>query len=86
MEQAIGAHPKGRATAGIKPKSGAAVKVELAYDMLDGSERGRGRWPSYLAKRATHWDGRFKRPLFVSRTATQTVRGFWALLREEPLE
>ena len=85
MEQAIAAHPKGRAAAGIPPKSGAAVEVEPAYDMLDGSVRGRGRWPSYLAKNATRWDARFKRRLFVSRTATQTAREFWALLREEPL-
>lgn len=85
MEQAIGAHPKGRAAAGIKARSGAAVKVEQAYDVVDGSKWGRGRWPGYLAKQATRWDARFKRRLFVSRTATQTVRDFWALLREEPL-
>ena len=27
-----------------------------------------------------------KRRAFISRTATQTVRDFWALLREEPLD
>lgn len=85
MEKAIAVHPKGRAAAGIKPKSGPEVDIEPAYDVIDLSKWARGRWPSYLAKRATSWDARFKRRVFISRSATQTVRDFWALLREEPL-
>lgn len=86
MEQAIGVHPKGRAAAGIKPKSGVEVDVEPAYDMIDQSKWGRGRWPGYFAKLATRWDSRFKRRVFISRTATQTARVFWGLLRDEPLD
>lgn len=44
------------------------------------------RWPWYLAKNATKWDARLVgRRIFISTTATQTARSFWALLRDEPV-
>lgn len=85
MENALAVHPKGRAAAGIAPKSGPEVDVRRAYDLDDGRKHGRGRWAGYMAKNATRWDSRFSRRVFMSRTATQTAREFWALLREEPL-
>jgi hypothetical protein len=85
MEQAIAVHPKGRAAAGIRPRSGSEVEVERAYDLEDDSEYGRGRWATYMAKNATKWDARFQRRVFMSQTGQQTARAFWALLREDPV-
>lgn len=85
MENAIAAHPKGRAAAGIKPKSGQAVKIEQSYDKIDGSPHGRGRWASYVAKNAIRWRAGLKRRIYISQPATQTAREFWALIREDPI-
>lgn len=86
MERAIAVHPQGRAAAGIKAKSGPEVQVELVYDLPDGNPYGRGRWASYSAKNATRWDARFRRRIYMSRSATQTTREFWVLVREDPLD
>lgn len=86
MESAIAAHPAGRAAAGIAPKSGEAVLIEPAYEVQDKSVHGKGRWAGYIAKNATKWDARFRRRLFMSQSATQTAREFWALIRKEPLD
>jgi hypothetical protein len=85
MEHAIAVHPDGRASAGISPKSGPEVLPEPVYDVEDDSGYGRGRWATYMAKNAMKWDSRFDRRIYMSQTATQTVREFWALIREEPL-
>jgi hypothetical protein len=85
MEKAIAVHPMGRRAAGIAPKSGPEVDIERSYDVIDDSKHGRGRWAGYLAKHAHRHDPRFRRRIFMSRTATQTAREFWALIREEPL-
>lgn len=86
VEGAIAAHPLGRAAAGISPRSGPAVVIEPVYDKVDTSAHGRGRWASYIAKNTIRWDDRFRRRIFMSRTATQTAREFWALVREEPID
>jgi hypothetical protein len=86
MERAIAVHPAGRDAAGISRRSGKEVLVEKIYDVEDDSGRGRGRWATYMAKNATKWDARFTRRQYLSRTATQTAREFWALLREDPLD
>ena len=83
MEKAIAAHPKGRAAAGFKPKSGPAVKTEPSYDKIDASPRGRGRWATYIAKNATRWRASLNRRIYISQPATQTAREFWALIRED---
>ena len=85
MEKAIAAHRKGRAAAGILPKSGPAVLIESSYDKIDGSLRGRGRWVSYIAKNATRWCAGLNRRIYISQPATQTAREFWALIREDPI-
>lgn len=87
MEQSIAIHSKGRVAAGIPMKSGPEVDVRASYDQVDNSERGRGRWVSYIAKNASHWDGRLPgKRTFMSRSATQTAREFWELLRTNPFE
>lgn len=85
MEKAIAAHTMGRAAAGIKPKSGRAVKSEPSYDKIDGSPHGRGRWASYIAKNATRWRAGLNRRIYISQPATQAAREFWALIREDPI-
>jgi len=85
MENAIAVHPDGRKAAGIAPKSGPEVEVEPSYDVYDNSKYGRGRWAGYLTKNAMRHDPRFKRRVFMSRSATQTAREFWALIREDPI-
>ncbi len=85
MESAFAVHPLGRAAAGIPARSGPEVVIERSYDMDDNSVHGRGRWASYMAKNAMKWDERLARRTFMSQTATQTAKEFWALLREEPL-
>ncbi len=86
MEEAIAVHPKGRAAAGISPRAGDEVVIEPSYDVEDDTGYGRGRWVSYMAKNATKSDAWFRRRVFMSRSATQTAREFWALVREEPLD
>lgn len=87
MEQAVAIHPKGRAAAGILMKSGPEVDIRDSYDPVDKSERGRGRWVSYITKNVSRWDGRLPgKRTFMSRGATQTTREFWALLRTDPFE
>lgn len=85
VDGAIAVHPLGRAAAGISPKSGPAVVIERVYDKVDNSPHGRGRWASYIAKNTVRWDERFRRRIFISRSATQTAREFWALVREDPI-
>ena len=84
VEKAIAVHQDGRAAAGISLKSGPEVDLEPVYDKKDDSPHGRGRWASYIGKNATRYDARFTRRVYMSRSAQQTVRAFWSLLREEP--
>jgi hypothetical protein len=86
VDRAIAVHPLGRAAAGISRRSGPAVVIEPVYDKLDNSPHGRGRWASYVAKNITRWDERFRRRIYISQTATQTAREFWALVREDPID
>lgn len=85
IDEAIAVHHKGRASAGIPAKSGVETDIEPVYDVEDDSRYGRGRWATYMAKNATRWDARFQRRTFMSQSATQTAREFWALLREDPI-
>lgn len=86
MEKAIAMHPKGRKAAGISPKAGPEVVIERAYDSGHPDEGTSGRWATYIAKNATKWDARLgKKPIYMSQTATQLAREFWAFLREEPV-
>lgn len=84
LEQAICSHPKGKAAAGFKPHSGNPIKIEPVYDKTTG-KYGRGRWVNYMTKNTLRWDERFSKRTYISRTATQTAREMWALIREEPL-
>lgn len=84
LEQAICFHPKGKAAAGFKPHSGKPIKIEPVYDKITGNY-GRGRWVNYMTKNTLRWDDRFSKRTYISRTATQTAREMWALIREEPL-
>lgn len=85
LEDAIAVHPLGRAASGVSLRSGPEVDVEPVYDVIDDSPHGRGRWASYIAKNIVRWDQRFRRRIFMSRTATQTAREFWSLVREDPI-
>lgn len=86
VEGAIAVHTLGRAAAGVSLRAGPEVELEPVYDMIDDSPYGRGRWASYIAKNTVRWDQRFRRRIFISRTATQTAREFWSLVREDPID
>ena len=84
LEQSVSVHPKGKLAAGYARRSGDAVRVERAYDVRDGSDRGHGRWATYMSKNALRGDTRVgSKRTFMSQTATQTIRELWALIREE---
>lgn len=86
LEMAVAAHPKGKAAAGFSPKSGKAIDFDLAYDVDTGDGRGYGRWVQYITKSGTKHDKRLGyRHIYMSQTATQLVREFWALIREDPM-
>lgn len=85
MERSLAVHPKGRAAAGIRPKSGPEVTIVACYDPIVADDYGRGKWASYLLKNVRKWDKRFERRIFISRTGTQLARELWALIRGEPL-
>lgn len=57
------------------------MKFDPLYDYL-----GADRYVSYITKNVHRWDARIKgRSVYMSRSFTQTVREFWALIREEPI-
>lgn len=66
-------------------RRGRASKVTINFDAFY-DDKGSTRYVSYITKNVHRWDARIKgRSLYMSRAFTQTVREFWALIREEPL-
>ena len=50
------------------------------------NQKGSARYVSYMTKNVHRWDQRIKgRSVYMSRPFTQTVRAFWALVRQEPV-
>jgi hypothetical protein len=64
---------------------GNSKKVTMTFDNLY-DHKGSDRYVSYITKNVHRWDARIKgRSVYMSRPFTQTVREFWALIREEPV-
>lgn len=85
LEQSLAKHPKGRAASGMPAKAGPEVDLDPLYDLNEPDDYGYGKWATYITKNATQWDQRFTRRVFISQSATKTLREFWALIREESL-
>ena len=62
-----------------------STKVSIKFGSLF-AHQGADRYVSYITKNVHRWDARIKgRSVYMSRPFTQTVREFWALIREEPV-
>lgn len=64
---------------------GNSNKVTMKFDNFY-DHKGSDRYVSYITKNVHRWDQRIRgRNVYMSRPFTQTVREFWALIREEPV-
>lgn len=82
LEEKLSCHPKGRAAAGISPRSGKEVLLEPIYEAGKPDEGTAGRWATYITKNALRDDKRLRgRRIFATKEGTALAREFWSFLR-----
>ncbi|KTR82486.1 hypothetical protein NS277_13485 [Novosphingobium barchaimii] len=84
LGSAFAVHAKGRAAAGISPKSGRELDMQRIYDSGDPKDGTAGRWATYFAKNLTRPEKRLPgKRTYISSEGRRLAREMWDFMRQE---